>query len=156
MTRIDIGIEDQAWNRALPNARRLARRAALAAARLAEGGSISVLLTDAEAVRNLNARFLRRDEETNVLAFPSTPNGDGHLGDVALAFDVCAREALAQRKPLGDHLQHLVIHGVLHLLGYDHDAEAPAVRMEALERGMLARLGVPDPYQRAEDHQHVR
>lgn len=156
MTRIDIEIEDRAWSEALPTAGRLARQAAVAAARLADGGSIIILLTDAKAVKDLNARFLLRDEETNVLSFPSAPNGEGHLGDVALAFEVCAREALAQNKPLGDHLQHLVIHGVLHLLGYDHDAEGPAVRMETLERGMLARLGVPDPYRRAEDHQHVR
>ena len=156
MTRIDIEIEDQAWSESLPAVGRLARQAALAAARLAEGGSIIILLTDAKAVKDLNARFLLRDEETNVLAFPSAPNGEGHLGDVALAFDVCAKEALAQNKPLGDHLQHLVIHGVLHLLGYDHDAEAPADRMEALERDMLAELGVPDPYQPGDPRRHVR
>jgi probable rRNA maturation factor len=70
----------------------------------------------------------------------------GHLGDVALAYETCAREAAAQGKPLADHLRHLVVHGVLHLLGLDHEAEADAEAMEARERAVLARLGVPDPY----------
>ena len=70
-----------------------------------------------------------------------------HLGDVALAYGVCAAEARAQGKTLGDHLQHLVVHGVLHLLGFDHESdETAAEEMEALERTVLARLGVADPY----------
>ena len=68
------------------------------------------------------------------------------MGDIALAFGVCAREAAEQGKPLDHHLSHLVAHGVLHLLGYDHETDADAEEMEALERAILKPLGVPDPY----------
>jgi probable rRNA maturation factor len=81
-----------------------------------------------------------------VLSFPAPPNPEGHLGDIALAFGVCAREAAEQGKPLDHHLQHLVVHGALHLVGYDHMTDAEAGEMEALEREVLAGLGVPDPY----------
>lgn len=81
-----------------------------------------------------------------MLSFPAPPNPEGLLGDVALAFGVCAAEAKAQGKPLADHLQHLVAHGVLHLVGYDHQDEAEAEAMEALERRILDSLGVADPY----------
>ncbi len=107
---------------------------------------ITLLLTDASTVRELNARFRGRDAATNVLSFPAAPSAAPHLGDVALAFGVCADEARAQGKPLAHHLQHLVAHGVLHLLGWDHQDEAEAEAMEATERAILAALGVPDPY----------
>jgi len=110
---------------------------------------ISVLLASDEVVRELNLRFLGNDKPTNVLSFPATENPEHHLGDIALAFETCAREAAEQGKPLGDHLQHLVAHGVLHLVGYDHQTDAEAEAMEALEREILSGLGVPDPY--AED-----
>jgi len=97
-------------------------------------------------VRDLNARFRGKDSPTNVLSFPAGPNPMGHLGDVALAFGVCESEARAQGKPLADHLRHLVVHGLLHLLGYDHEDEAEGDVMEALERSILSRMGVPDPY----------
>lgn len=106
-----------------------------------------VLLTDDDSVRNLNARFRDKDAPTNVLSFPAPENAEGHLGDIALAYGVCAREAREQGKPLAHHLQHLVAHGVLHLLGYDHMSDDEAEAMEGLERVVLAGLGVPDPYQ---------
>ena len=106
-----------------------------------------VLLTDDAAVRDLNARFRGKDAPTNVLSFPAPANPEGHLGDVALAFGVCTREAAEQGKALGRHLQHLVVHGVLHLLGYDHMSDDEAEAMEGLERIVLAGLGAPDPYQ---------
>ena len=140
---IDIEIEDEAWSAALPNAEALALEAAEAAT--AEGG-LAILLTDDDTVADLNLRFRGKSGPTNVLSFPAPENREGHLGDIALAYGVCAREAAEQGKPLAHHLQHLVAHGVLHLLGYDHLTEAEAEEMEALERRILAGLGVPDPY----------
>lgn len=144
---IDVEIEDAAWTAALPDAEALARAAAEAALAHANNPSdLTVLLTDDGAVRELNARFRRQDKPTNVLSFPAPPNPEDHLGDVALAYGVCAREAAEQGKPIAHHLQHLVAHGVLHLLGYDHEDDAQAEAMEGLERVVLAGLGVPDPY----------
>jgi probable rRNA maturation factor len=143
---IDVEIEDMAWSAALPGAERLVREAAEAALRDWRDGGVAILLTDDETVRDLNAGFRGVDAPTNVLAFPAGPNPLAMLGDVALAFGVCAREALGQGKPLADHLRHLVIHGVLHLMGYDHQNDAEATEMESREREVLAGLGVPDPY----------
>ena len=145
---IDIEIEDEAWVAAAPQAQHLVEAAAAAALRHAEFDvdAVTILLTDDESVRDLNARFRGKDYATNVLSFPAPENPEGHLGDIALAFGVCAREATEQGKPLGHHLQHLVAHGVLHLLGYDHETDAEAEHMEGLERVILAGLWVPDPY----------
>jgi probable rRNA maturation factor len=156
---IDVEIEDPAWGEVLPDAGTLARAAAEASlAALAEPpvGEVVILLTGNAAVRALNARFRGRDAPTNVLSFPAGSNPHGHLGDVALAFGVCAAEARAQAKPLAHHLQHLVAHGVLHLVGYDHQDEVGAEAMEGLEREVLAGLGVPDPYaiERLTDKDH--
>ncbi|CAN7150478.1 rRNA maturation RNase YbeY [Phenylobacterium sp. LjRoot219] len=146
---IEIEIEDPAWTAALPQAEALVRAAALAALEQdgAQDEGVVLLLTDDAAVQDLNARFRSKDQPTNVLSFPAPPNLERHLGDVALAFGVCAREAAEQSKPLANHLQHLVAHGVLHLLGYDHMSDDEAEAMEGLERVVLAGLGVPDPYQ---------
>jgi probable rRNA maturation factor len=147
---IEVEIDDPAWTGALPDAAAVARMAAEAT--LAAAGAspdrrdLVVLLTDDETMRALNTRFLGQDHATNVLSFPAPPTAGAHLGDVALAFAVCAAEANGQGKPLGRHLQHLVAHGVLHLVGYDHQTEAEAEVMEALERRILAGLGAPDPY----------
>lgn len=145
---IDIETEDAAWTGALPDAEALTRAAAEAtlASEGAVGEGVSLLLTDDAAVRELNARFRAQDKPTNVLSFPAPPNPERFLGDVALAFGVCEREAREQGKPLAHHLQHLVAHGVLHLLGYDHMNDAEAHEMEGLERVILAGLGIPDPY----------
>lgn len=152
---IDIEIEDDAWADALPDAVILVRAAAVAALegaqmRLkdagADSGLVAVLLTDDEAVAELNAEYRRKAGPTNVLSFPAAQNPEGFLGDLALAYGVCAREAEQQNKSLADHLQHLVAHGVLHLVGYDHMNEDEAADMEGLERRILAGLGVPDPY----------
>ena len=146
---IEIEIEDEAWTAALPEAAAVAERAATAALGAVEGGVV-VLLTDDETVRDLNARFRERDRPTNVLSFPAAemtiPGQASPLGDLVLAYGVCAAEAAAQGKTLADHLSHLTVHGVLHLLGRDHEAEAEAEEMEAEERSILATLGVADPY----------
>ena len=145
---IDVEVEDAAWTQALPDVERLVRSAALAAAAHEEAAhaDITILLTDDASVRALNAQFRGNDTATNVLGFPAAPNPERHLGDIALACGVCVREAAEQGKPLAHHLQHLTIHGVLHLLGYDHIGDDEAEVMEDLERTVLAGLGVPDPY----------
>ena len=146
---IEIEIEDDAWTAALPDAAVVAERAARAALGTVEGGVV-VLLTDDGTVRDLNARFRGRDRPTNVLSFPAAemiiPGQAAPLGDLVLAFGVCAAEAEAQGKTLADHLSHLTVHGVLHLLGRDHEDGAEAEAMEAEERTILATLGVADPY----------
>jgi probable rRNA maturation factor len=142
---IEVEIEDPAWTDALPDAAALVERAAAAALAGTEG-DVVVLLTDDAAVRDINARFRDRDQPTNVLSFPAAESAAPHLGDLMLAHGVCAAEAGAQGKSLADHLTHLTIHGVLHLLGRDHVEDAEAEAMEAEERSLLASLGVADPY----------
>ena len=141
---IDIEVEDPAWSADLPEPEAVVLPAAEAA--LDARGRVTILLTDDDSVAALNERFRGKAGPTNVLSFPAPDNPEDHLGDIALAYGVCAREAAEQGKPLAHHLQHLVAHGVLHLLGYDHLTEAEAEEMEALERRILAGLGVPDPY----------
>jgi probable rRNA maturation factor len=145
---ISVVVEDAGWIVRLPDAEALVDAAARLALELcadAPTGEVIVLLTNDAEVRDLNARFRDQDKPTNVLSFPAPP-ASGVLGDVALALGVCAREAGEQGKSLGHHLQHLVAHGVLHLLGYDHEADAEAEAMEAIERAVMERLGAPDPY----------
>jgi probable rRNA maturation factor len=151
---IDLALPCPSWRRALPAVGALARQsaeAALAQSRKRIGrAELSLVLADDATVRALNARWRGKDAPTNVLAFASDePAAAGKpvlLGDIVLAFETVSAEAKTQGKSLGDHLRHLVIHGVLHLLGYGHDAAAPAKRMEALETRILASLGVADPY----------
>ena len=146
---IEVQVEDAGWRAVLPDAEKLAGAAAeasLAATSDVGAGDVVILLTNDAEVQGLNRQFRGKDAPTNVLSFPAGPNPHGHLGDVALALGVCAAEARAQAKTLADHLQHLVAHGVLHLVGYDHQDEAEAEAMEALERDILAGLGVADPY----------
>ncbi|WP_313006897.1 rRNA maturation RNase YbeY [Brevundimonas vesicularis] len=142
---IEIEVEAEAWTVALPDAEAVVERAAQAALGAVKG-DIVVLLTDDAAVRELNGRFRDKDRPTNVLSFPAPENAFPHLGDIVLAFGVCATEAEAQGKTLPDHLSHLVVHGVLHLLGRDHEDDAEAEEMEAEEREILAQIGVADPY----------
>jgi probable rRNA maturation factor len=149
---IEVQIDDDAWLEALPEVKKLGFAAADAALsflppEMGEDLGLVVFLTDDETVRDLNERFRGKDKPTNVLSFPSPAgNPEGHIGDIALAYGVCAREANEQNKPLAAHLQHLVVHGVLHLVGYDHEIDEEADKMEGLERIILEGLGVPDPY----------
>ena len=147
---IEIEVEAEAWTGALPDVEAIVERAAQAALGTVEG-DIVVLLTDDAAVRELNGRFRDKDRPTNVLSFPAPENAFPHLGDIVLAFGVCATEAEAQGKTLADHLSHLVVHGVLHLLGRDHEDDAEAEEMEAEEREILAKIGVADPYLAEQD-----
>ncbi|MGL4239582.1 MAG: rRNA maturation RNase YbeY [Beijerinckiaceae bacterium] len=136
-----------------------ARRAAKAAVRLGgvrtlAGAGIAVALGDDAMVRAANRAWRKKDKPTNVLSFPAVaPQAIAtapFLGDVILAFETVAAEAEAEGKPLNHHLVHLVAHGVLHLLGYDHMTPAEAELMEARERLILEALGVPDPYRGSE------
>jgi probable rRNA maturation factor len=142
---IEVEIEDEAWTAALPEVAAVVERAAAAALGTAEG-DVVVLLADDAAVQALNAGYRGKPKPTNVLSFPAAESAAPHLGDLILAYGVCAAEADAQGKSLADHLSHLTVHGVLHLLGRDHEDEAEAEEMEAEERDILASLGVADPY----------
>lgn len=142
------GLPARAWSRRVVQAALRAPSARLQAGRPV---ALSVRFTSDEAMRALNRDYRRQDKPTNVLSFPAEPlpaalGRRDYLGDLALAVPYVLREAAAQGKAPRAHWAHLLTHGVLHLLGYDHVEEADAVRMEGLERSILADLGVADPY----------
>ncbi len=166
---VDVVVDDGRWRSALPDAEALSARALDAAASAVPGLAgqnceVSLLLTNDARVRGLNAEYRNRDSATNVLSFPALEDqerdrlaagralgpdplpGPRPLGDIAVAFETTDREAHAEAKPLGHHLSHLVVHGFLHLVGYDHESNDEAEAMEALERRILAQLDIPDPY----------
>ncbi len=149
---IEVEIEAPAWEElfAVETLTQAAAEGALTLARahmdVAADAVVTVLLTGDEEVADLNQRFRDKAGPTNVLSFPAPQTALPHLGDIALAHGVCAREAETQGKPLAHHLSHLVAHGTLHLLGWDHQTDDEAEAMEALERTVLAALGIPDPY----------
>jgi len=145
---IEVEVEDEAWAVAIVDVEAVVVTAAEAALGTV-AGAVTILLADDATVRDLNARFRGKDRPTNVLSFPAAPMpgvAREPLGDIVLAYGTCASEAEAQTKSLADHLRHLVVHGVLHLLGRDHENDAEAEAMEAEEREILAGLGVADPY----------
>jgi probable rRNA maturation factor len=144
-----------AWTRAVPALEAQVRGAARAALRQMKPrrgrSEITIRLSADRDVRRLNRDFRGRDKPTNVLSFPSgdeaPPRGAPLLlGDVVIAYGTVAREAASQGKTIRDHLLHLVVHGVLHLLGHDHQRPAAARRMERLETALLAGFGIADPY----------
>lgn len=147
---IDIAVEAESWHRIL-GAELIAHRAAQAAlddVKVADG-EVSILLADDAKVRELNRSYRRKDQPTNVLSFPSedkTESGARFYGDIALAYETVNREALDEGKRPDAHLSHLVVHGVLHLLGFDHGNERDAEAMEARERKIVTGLGFADPY----------
>ncbi len=111
---------------------------------------VAVVLTDDASIRDLNRSWRGIDRPTNVLSFEGSGPGPGDaptlLGDIVIAYETTAGEAAVAGKPLADHVAHLAVHGFLHLLGYDHQSDDDADTMERLERSILARLAVPDPY----------
>lgn len=149
---IEIGRSTDGWDTALPDVDDVVRRAARAAWHVAGSGmaELSILLSGDSEMRTLNRRYRDQDKPTNVLSFPSgDPGAAGRrrlLGDIALALETVERESAAQSKSLADHVSHLTVHGVLHLLGHDHETEAEATAMEALETEILRGLGIEDPY----------
>ena len=154
LPHIDVVIESPLWA-ALPEAEALAERAALAAIAAGDvavmaGAELSLMLADDAAVRELNRTWRGKDRQTNVLSWPAADPDDlvrsPHCGDIAVAYETLAREAVEEGKTVADHFTHLVVHGVLHLLGYDHETDDEAEEMETLETEILAGLGVADPY----------
>ena len=163
---VDCVIEDERW--AAFGLEPLAIRAATATLTALglplQGYTICVMGCDDARIATLNAQFRGKSTPTNVLSWPAedlSPDADGEdpylpgestahdpltLGDIALAYDICEREAAAADKPMADHVTHLVIHGVLHCLGYDHVRDGDAARMEGVEVRILASVGLPDPY----------
>lgn len=127
----------------------IARAIRAAAATMQSTGSVSVLIEDDAGIRVLNRQWRGIDEATNVLSFPAAemPGMTAkYLGDIAISYETVAREAEAAARPYAHHLAHLAVHGFLHLLGYDHQADLAAEEMEELERHILNGLGIPDPY----------
>ena len=159
---VDTLIEDSRWEAAeLEGLAEAAARAALSHLGLApDSWEISLLGCDDTRIAKLNTEFRGKSTPTNVLSWPGTERAperpgarplppdedDPELGDIAIAYDTCVREAEAGGVPFADHVTHLLVHGTLHLLGYDHETEADAALMEQEEIEILARLGVPDPY----------
>lgn len=116
-------------------------------AALGQSAQVTIRVVNAAEARNLNGTFRGRNYPTNVLTFIYHDPGDDALqGDIVLCAPVVAREAREQKKTLAHHYAHLTVHGVLHLAGYDHEQQADAGRMEAIEVAILASLGIPDPY----------
>jgi probable rRNA maturation factor len=158
--QLDLLVEAGDWPRQ-SRLRSLARRAVRAAAvqsgvNLPADAELSVVFTDDAQIRALNRRFRGKDKATNVLSFPAAPSGrklGRLLGDIVLAHQTVEREADDQGLTFEDHLTHLVVHGFLHLLGYDHATEAEAVVMERLETAILASIGVADPYANGDNGQ---
>jgi probable rRNA maturation factor len=149
---VDVVRHAEAWHEARIGDAALARaaRAALAEAPALPAGDyeLTILLTDDEEMRRLNRDWRGKNASTNVLSFPASDavTGPGLLGDIALAYETIRDEAHERELAPSDHVAHLVVHGVLHLLGFDHGDDAQAERMEALERRALASLGIADPY----------
>lgn len=147
---LDISIDDKDW-RAVPDLRRLARKA-VSTALPDDDVAIGLLFTSDARIAEMNGQWRGKPKATNVLSFPVSaaalvPKGEPRpLGDIALAYGVVSREALEQKKPLSHHITHLIVHGVLHLLGYDHENDDEAGAMEAREIMILAELGMENPY----------
>lgn len=156
---IALSIEADHWLKAVPEVEDTARRAAAAALGAAAGEDadrmeLSLVLADDALVQQLNRDYRGQDKPTNVLSFASLDDEDAPepedgpilLGDVIIAYETVVAEAAAEGKTMTNHLSHLIVHGVLHLLGYDHMEDDEAEEMEALEVAVLAALGIPDPY----------
>lgn len=161
---LELTVEDDSWIENLPvlfdgrdhgPSDRLIDTALLTLDRIgnlpSETVCLAILLADDARLAELNGQFRGKPKPTNVLSFPDGSDqgaeGGTYLGDLALARETVFREAADQGKSALDHTLHLVVHGILHLLGYDHDTDRAALEMETLERHILADLGIADPYQ---------
>lgn len=150
---VDVVSDSPAWDTVLQEpvaCVEAAARAAMAAAGGQGPSRVAVALSDDARVRQLNATYRGKDRPTNVLSFPDgapDPSGIVMLGDIILACETVTREAAEQGKSPADHLSHLTVHAILHLLGWDHETVPEAEAMEALERRILDGLGIRDPYQ---------
>jgi len=147
---IDLQLDDPRWRKVRGLSTRLRRAAELALKRGKAGksSSLTVLLTGDTRLKELNREFRGKNRPTNVLSFPAETAGNNYLGDIALAYGVTASEARDGGKRIADHAMHLTVHGVLHLLGFDHETSRAAKEMEPLETKILNELGIADPYAR--------
>lgn len=145
---VHLQFADSRWRkvRALPARLETAAILALRQGKAPRSAALTVLLADNARLEALNHDYRGIDKPTNVLSFPAAANAENYLGDVALAFETTRDEAKAQDKRLADHATHLVVHGVLHLLGFDHITARQAKSMEPLESRILCELGISDPY----------
>jgi probable rRNA maturation factor len=160
---INVIVDKPCWEEAIPSCEQEIQNAALEALRGAQWKhptEINILLTDEGVSQHLNQTFRKINKPTNVLSFPDlephevTDLFSGEisknpvfLGDIALSFETIKREASGQGKPIGDHVIHLVVHGVLHLLGFDHENDEDAFTMESLETTILSTLNISNPYE---------
>jgi probable rRNA maturation factor len=148
-TKIDVIVESDLWQEPAKVKAILRRAVREAAATLStKRGELAIVLTDDSAIRLLNRQWRGLDKATNVLSFP-TEEAFGeppHIGDIVLAYETIAQEARDDGKPFAHHLAHLGVHGFLHLLGYDHERNKDADAMEEIERKILRRLAIADPY----------
>lgn len=159
---VDILVEDARWEEEVDGWAERAVTAALAGVGLEPSAfEVSVLACDDARIAQLNEDFRQKGQPTNVLSWPSDERGavadgempvppslpmDAELGDIAISYDTCAREAAEAGKPFADHVTHLMVHGTLHLLGFDHIRDRDAALMEGLESEILGKLDIPDPY----------
>jgi probable rRNA maturation factor len=165
MSAIDVNIivDKSCWEEAFLPWEKLIQNAATVALLGAQWNhptEMNILLTDDAAILQLNNTFRKINKPTNVLSFPNLEAQEifdlyagkiskkpVFLGDIALSFETLEKEALSQGKPVGDHVIHLVVHGVLHLLGFDHEDDHDAFSMESLETAILSTLNIPNPYE---------
>jgi probable rRNA maturation factor len=152
---IEVVRQSDAWDGAKVGDDLLSRAAMAAfvgtSPRIENGREVAILLTGDAGMQALNLKWRGKDAPANVLSFPGGGE-QGHLGDVVLAYETVEGEAKQQNITIADHAAHLVVHGMLHLLGYDHEHEDDAVKMERLEIEILATLGIADPYGNSEPH----
>jgi probable rRNA maturation factor len=146
MLEVAVSDEADAWEAAGVDLAFVEAVLTRAASEAGLSGAVAVLLSDDAALADLNGAWRGKPQPTNVLAFPAPHTAAPHLGDIALAFETVSREAADQGKLLRAHAAHLLVHGLLHLAGYDHMTESEAMEMEAVERRLLAAQGYPDPY----------
>jgi probable rRNA maturation factor len=149
--KIEVIVRSARWRRH-PKAKTIVKQAVLAGAAAVSKrpAELAIVLADDSAIQTLNRDWRGKDAATNVLSFPAAPGkarpASPYIGDIVIAHQTVAREAAAEGKRFDHHLAHLALHGFLHLLGHDHDNDRDADRMERLERAILKRLGIPDPY----------
>jgi probable rRNA maturation factor len=159
--QIEVIVRSARW-RKRPTARAIVRKAVREAAKAVSTprAELAIVLSDDSAIRALNRDWRGKNTPTNVLSFPAAPRGgpvgkrgaaSPYIGDIVIAYQTTAREAAAEGKPFNHHVAHLAVHGFLHLLGYDHEIDRDADEMERLERKILKRMAVPDPYASGHD-----
>lgn len=154
--KMELVVKSALWQKRR-TAKSVIKKAISAAAKAAstQPAELAIVLSNDSGIQALNRDWRGKDQPTNVLSFPAAPAGargskarlpSPYVGDIVIAYQTTAREAVAEGKPFDHHLAHLAVHGFLHLLGYDHENDRDAETMENLERRILRRLAVPDPY----------